>query len=232
MFDYNVFAVLTPKKPEAINTFDLLYNTKRFREGVSSVAKEPTIDSREPTPSPAEGTTTENKDAFKKKPLTVAITDFSLSKVKDDDTLLKTFYRNLKYLVLEAFLGSSDSDGYGLERSLCREERASKLRRNNSATGWPYLAFRLKLPTKRLRDIINEKVEEFLLLYDETLSFACSPIGDSKKLSRKGGGDNLDNRYYKGLDLEDKKYRFYKHLELLAASRQMLGLTRLCLKTP
>jgi serine/threonine protein kinase len=52
----------------------------------------------------------------KKKPLTVAITDFGLSKVKDDDdTLFKTFCGNLNNLAPEAFPGSSDSDGYGLK---------------------------------------------------------------------------------------------------------------------
>jgi serine/threonine protein kinase len=51
----------------------------------------------------------------KKKPFTIAITDFGLSKVKDDDTLLKTFCGNLKHLAPEAFPGLSDSDGYGPE---------------------------------------------------------------------------------------------------------------------
>jgi hypothetical protein len=60
MFDYNVFAVLTPEKINAMTTFDLPHNAKRFRKGVSSVAKEPTIDSREPTPVPS---TTENEEA-------------------------------------------------------------------------------------------------------------------------------------------------------------------------
>lgn len=49
----------------------------------------------------------------KKKPLTIAITDFGLSKVKDDDTLLKTFCGTPKNLAPEAFPGFSDSDGYG-----------------------------------------------------------------------------------------------------------------------
>lgn len=47
--------------------------------------------------------------------MTVAITDFGLSKVKDDDTLLKTFCGNLRNLAPEAFPGCSDSDGYGPE---------------------------------------------------------------------------------------------------------------------
>lgn len=66
MFDYNVFAILTPYKQNhnAIITFDLPHNAKRFCKGVSSVvAKEPTIDSREPTPGLAESSTTENKEA-------------------------------------------------------------------------------------------------------------------------------------------------------------------------
>jgi serine/threonine protein kinase len=52
---------------------------------------------------------------FKKKPLTVAITDFGLSKVKDDNTLPKTFCGNLQNLAPEAFPGFSDSNGYGTE---------------------------------------------------------------------------------------------------------------------
>jgi len=48
----------------------------------------------------------------KKKPFTVAITDFGLSKVKDDNILLKSFCGSLKYLVLEAFPGISSKDGY------------------------------------------------------------------------------------------------------------------------
>ncbi len=51
----------------------------------------------------------------KKKPFTVTITDFGLSKVKDDNTLLKSFYRSLKYLILEAFPGISGKDSYGPE---------------------------------------------------------------------------------------------------------------------
>ncbi len=31
-----------------------------------------------------------------------------------------------------------------------------------------------------------------------------------KKLSRKGGGNNLDDQYYKGLDLKDKEIGFYR----------------------
>ena len=48
----------------------------------------------------------------KKKPFTVTITDFGLSKVKDNDTLLKTFCRTLQQLALEVFLGISGRDGY------------------------------------------------------------------------------------------------------------------------
>ncbi len=50
MSDYNVFVILTPDKANAITTFDLLHNAKCFYKGVGSVAKEPTIDSQEPTP--------------------------------------------------------------------------------------------------------------------------------------------------------------------------------------
>jgi hypothetical protein len=63
MSRYNVFAVLTPydKDNNAMTAFDLPHNVKRFRKGVGSVAKEPTIDSREPTPGLADRTTTENE---------------------------------------------------------------------------------------------------------------------------------------------------------------------------
>jgi hypothetical protein len=65
MFDYNVFAVLTPYDEEgnypmaAMDAFELPHNAKRFRKGVSSVPKEPTIDSRESTPGLTEPLTTE-----------------------------------------------------------------------------------------------------------------------------------------------------------------------------
>lgn len=45
------------------------------------------------------------------------------------------------------------------------------------------------------------QLEEFLLPSAKTPSFACSFIEESKKPS---GGDNLDDRYYEGLDLEDE----------------------------
>jgi hypothetical protein len=56
MFDYNVFAVLTPYKEnhKATVAFELPHNVKRFRKGV----EEATIESREPTPSG-----TENQEA-------------------------------------------------------------------------------------------------------------------------------------------------------------------------
>jgi serine/threonine protein kinase len=51
----------------------------------------------------------------KKKPFTITITDYGLSKVKDDNTLLKTFCRTLEHLALEAFPGFYDKHGYGLK---------------------------------------------------------------------------------------------------------------------
>jgi hypothetical protein len=63
MSRYNVFVVLTlyDKDNNAMTAFDLLHNAKRFRKGVGSVAKEPTINSQEPTPGLADRTTTENE---------------------------------------------------------------------------------------------------------------------------------------------------------------------------
>ena len=52
---------------------------------------------------------------IKKKPFTVAITDFGLSKIKDADTLLKTFCGTLKHAAPEVFPGFNDSHGYGPE---------------------------------------------------------------------------------------------------------------------
>jgi hypothetical protein len=48
-----VFAVLTPRdgKNRAITAFRLLENANRFYSTIGGVAKEPTINSREPTPS-------------------------------------------------------------------------------------------------------------------------------------------------------------------------------------
>jgi hypothetical protein len=63
IFDYNVFTILTPKENNTITAFDLLYNTKRFYKGVSSVTKEPTINSQEPTPSLTNLLTTKNQVA-------------------------------------------------------------------------------------------------------------------------------------------------------------------------
>ena len=52
MFDYNVFAVLTPyqENHRATVAFELPHNAKRFHGVSSSVVEEATIDSREPTP--------------------------------------------------------------------------------------------------------------------------------------------------------------------------------------
>ena len=51
----------------------------------------------------------------KKKPFSIAITDFGLSKVKDDNNLLKTFCGTLNHLAPEVFPGYSNNDSYGLE---------------------------------------------------------------------------------------------------------------------
>jgi hypothetical protein len=73
-------------------------------------------------------------------------------------------------------------------------------------------------------------LEEFLLPCNETPSFACSAIGESKKLSREGGGDNSDDRYYEGLDLEDKEFGFCEHSASFRAAQtplaQLLGRSR------
>lgn len=66
------------------------------------------------------------------------------------------------------------------------------------------------------------RLEEFLLPCDKTPSFACSSIEESKKLSRKRGGDNLDDQYYEGLDLEDKEFGFYELSTLLLRAAQTL----------
>lgn len=50
------------------------------------------------------------------------------------------------------------------------------------------------------------QLEEFLLPSAEIPSFAGSSIRNPKKLSRKGCGDNLDDRYYETLDLEDEEF--------------------------
>ena len=63
MFGHNVFAVLTPMDPNAVTAFDLPHNVKRFRQGVGSVAKEPTINSREPTPGAVDPLATEEEVA-------------------------------------------------------------------------------------------------------------------------------------------------------------------------
>jgi hypothetical protein len=84
-----------------------------------------------------------------------------------------------------------------------------------------FVAVKSKMVAKKAADRETDvrkhvRLEEFLLPYDKTPSFTCSSIRESNKLSRKGGGDNLDDRYYEGLDLEDEEFGFYyEHSALL-----------------
>lgn len=55
------------------------------------------------------------------------------------------------------------------------------------------------------------QVEEFLLSSAKLPSYACSTSDVTTNLRRKGADNDLNNRYYEGLDFEDEEIGFYKY---------------------
>lgn len=68
-----------------------------------------------------------------------------------------------------------------------------------------------KMTDEKINVRTHVQVEEFLLSSAKLPSFACSTSDVTTNLRRKGAGNDLNDRYYEGLDFEDEEIGFYKY---------------------